>query len=101
MQPTVLEWLLESSLPRVQALCRGALWMESQFSHRWPDLGGHQEHGDRDLSSCSGKLEAQIESKIFTMLVSLSQVLASWLKFRLPSRTIVSLFDSTVYLAGA
>lgn len=34
------------------------------------------------------------------MLVSLSQVLASWLKFRLLSRTIVSLFDFTVYLAG-
>lgn len=61
MQPTVLpsleEWLLESSLSRVHALCRGAPWMESQFSHRWPDLGGHQEHGDCDLSSsCLGKL---------------------------------------------
>lgn len=63
MQPTVFpslyEWLLPESshLPLQSLECRscvkenfqGALPMESQLSHRWPDLGGHQEHADHDI----------------------------------------------------
>lgn len=63
-------------------------------------LGWACEHGGHDLFIlCLEKLRLRCDQRVFIVLVSLSQVLASWLNLMVPSRILGSLFYSIDFLS--